>query len=101
VPDNWDRWLNDDGLCTENGCKNERSERSQWSCDKHLAQRSEQTKRRRRRRIDNGLCFRCKEPRGENGTGTMCRPCADVVAEQERVRYHYRKNEQEWDLAEV
>lgn len=36
--------------------------------------------RRQTIRLKNGFCVRCGEPRGENGTKTRCRSCADKMS---------------------
>lgn len=38
------------------------------------------------RRLRSGLCIQCGTPRGENGTETLCRPCADKSAERGRSK---------------
>ena len=42
-----------------------------------------------RRRIKEGLCGRCGVDRGEEGTTTMCRPCAE---KQNKKVMQYKRN---------
>jgi hypothetical protein len=45
----------------------------------------------RKRTIDTGRCVDCKAPRGETGTGTRCRPCANAWAAHVRKRRYASK----------
>ena len=38
-----------------------------------------------------GLCYRCREPRGHNGTATHCRLCAGLFATYQLARYYASK----------
>ena len=38
----------------------------------------------RKKRIKLGQCIRCAKPRGEDGTGTLCRTCANLKAAKVR-----------------
>ncbi len=43
--------------------------------------------RYRERIIAAGKCRNCANPRGPEGTGTMCRPCADESAVRAKAYY--------------
>lgn len=51
---------------------------------------SEWHKRNRERLQARGICGRCRGRIGEDGTRTMCRPCARALALAFRVRYAVR-----------
>lgn len=44
-------------------------------------------KKRRKELIKKGLCTRCKQPRGEDGTGTQCKSCANSTSKDNLKRY--------------
>jgi hypothetical protein len=47
--------------------------------------RGDRERRLRDIRLESGVCVRCGRKRGENGTGTQCRPCADHSAARIRA----------------
>jgi hypothetical protein len=48
-------------------------------------------KSRRDTRIAAGLCARCGEARGEEGTSRHCRPCADNLSDHQRTYNQQRR----------
>lgn len=49
-----------------------------------MAGAAERQRQLRQRRKERGVCINCGNERGQNGTGTMCRTCADKTSSRTR-----------------
>ena len=47
----------------------------------------------RKKLVSQGLCGRCRKPRGENGTTIHCRICADKASAYVREHRHQLKDQ--------